>query len=600
MQNENDLRCDKYKALFMLSRDAVMTLEPPSWKFQSANPATVKMFGAKDEEDFLRYPPWELSPKLQPDGSISMGKAIEMIDEAMLKGSSFFEWTHKRIDGEDFPAEVLLSKIESGGKVYLHALVRDITERKKLQEAVLKSAEEKFEIIFNNVNDGLLLARLEDKKFVLGNKAISRMLGYTTEELKTLGLSDIHPAENLDKILEQFIKQSSGEIGVIRDIPVKRKDGSIFYADVNTSSVTIDGVRCNLGVFRDTTEQRAMVMEKEQYFSFFQLATDIMVIADTKGNFIKVNPACTTVLGYSQEELLSKAFIDFIHKDDKQLTLTELDKRITSGHVLDFENRFIRKDGSICLLSWRANYDKESGNTYATARDITRHHEEEERIKRLANLYEILSNCNQAIVHSKTEQELFQKICSDVIHFDHIRMAWMGFVDPETKLIRIIASDGADAEHLKNISISIDVGTPFGHGPTGIAIREKRPYWCQDFQNDPATKPWRDEGRGTKWGSSASLPIYRGGQAVGALALHSGEKEVFDEDAQRLLLEMTMNISYALDNFEREAERIKSENELRNKYEEVEKLNRFMVGREIKMADLKNEIERLRSQIDKK
>ena len=600
MQNENDLRYEKYKALFMLSRDAVMTLEPPSWKFKSANPATVKMFGAKDEEDFLRYPPCELSPKLQPDGSISMGKAIEMIDEAMLKGSNFFEWTHKRVNGEDFPAEVLLSKIESDGKTYLQAVVRDITERKKLQESVLRSAEEKFEIIFNKVNDGLLLARLDDKKFVLGNQAISRMLGYTTEELKSLGLSDIHPAEDLDKILDLFTKQASGELSVIRDIPIKRKDGSIFYADVNTSSVTIDGVRCNLGVFRDTTEQRAVAIEKEQYFSFFQLATDIMVIVDAKGNFIKINPVCASVLEYSPEELLSRPFIDFVYNDDKQFTLAEMDKRIISGHILDFENRFVRKDGSICLLSWRANYDKESGNTYATARDITRRHEEEERIKRLANLYEILSNCNHAIVHSKTEQELFQKVCSDVIHFDHIRMAWMGFVNPETKLIHIIASDGIDTEHLKDISISIDVGTPFGLGPTGIAIREKRPYWCQDFQNDPITKTWRDEGRGTKWGSSASLPIYRGGKAVGALALHSGEKGVFDEDAQRLLLEMSMNISYALDNFERESERIKSEDELRNKYEEVEKLNRFMVGREIKMADLKNEIEELKSQIGKK
>ena len=600
MQNENDLRYEKYKALFMLSRDAVMTLEPPSWKFKSANPATVKMFGAKDEEDFLRYPPWELSPKLQPDGSISMGKAIEMIDEAMLKGSNFFEWTHKRVNGEDFPAEVLLSKIESDGKTYLQAVVRDITERKKLQESVLRSAEEKFEIIFNKVNDGLLLARLDDKKFVLGNQAISRMLGYTTEELKSLGLSDIHPAEDLDKILDLFTKQASGELSVIRDIPIKRKDGSIFYADVNTSGVTIDGVRCNLGVFRDTTEQRAVAIEKEQYFSFFQLATDIMVIVDAKGNFIKINPVCASVLEYSPEELLSRPFIDFVYNDDKQFTLAEMDKRIISGHILDFENRFVRKDGSICLLSWRANYDKESGNTYATARDITRRHEEEERIKRLANLYEILSNCNHAIVHSKTEQELFQKVCSDVIHFDHIRMAWMGFVNPETKLIHIIASDGIDTEHLKDISISIDVGTPFGLGPTGIAIREKRPYWCQDFQNDPITKTWRDEGRGTKWGSSASLPIYRGGKAVGALALHSGEKGVFDEDAQRLLLEMSMNISYALDNFERESERIKSEDELRNKYEEVEKLNRFMVGREIKMADLKNEIEELKSQIGKK
>ena len=132
----------KYKSLFVSSRDAVMTLEPPSWKFTSGNPATIKMFKAKDEAEFLSYEPWKLSPLLQPDGCRSEEKAKEMIKIAIKNGSNIFEWVHKRLNGEEFPSEVFLSKIELNGNSFLHALVRDITERKELIKKAKEYTEE--------------------------------------------------------------------------------------------------------------------------------------------------------------------------------------------------------------------------------------------------------------------------------------------------------------------------------------------------------------------------------------------------------------------------------------------------------------------------
>ncbi|MFH0739872.1 MAG: PAS domain S-box protein [bacterium] len=136
--NKESTSDDKYRALFMASRDAVMTLEPPSWRFTSGNPATIKMFKAKDEAEFLSCEPWKLSPNKQPDGQPSDEKAKEMIEKAMKEGVNLFEWVHKRVDGEEFFAEVLLSRVEQGGKVFLYASVRDITERKEIQNNIEK------------------------------------------------------------------------------------------------------------------------------------------------------------------------------------------------------------------------------------------------------------------------------------------------------------------------------------------------------------------------------------------------------------------------------------------------------------------------------
>jgi len=125
----------EYRLLYMTSSDAIMTINPPDWKFTSGNPAAIKMFGVKDEKEFISLGPWDLSPEKQPDGRLSTEKSKEMIEKAVETGSNFFEWTHKKYKGESFPATVLLSKVKLDGRMYLQATVRDITEQKsKIEE----------------------------------------------------------------------------------------------------------------------------------------------------------------------------------------------------------------------------------------------------------------------------------------------------------------------------------------------------------------------------------------------------------------------------------------------------------------------------------
>lgn len=124
-------------------------------------------------------------------------------------------------------------------------------------------------------------------------------------------------------------------------------------------------------VFRDISEQKRAEKEREQYFKFFQGASDLMVIADPNGAFLSINPACTEKLGYSEDELVARPFIDFVHPDDRQDTLDEMARQQKIGSSMNFENRYICKDGSYKWLSWRATFVKDEGLTYATARDIT-------------------------------------------------------------------------------------------------------------------------------------------------------------------------------------------------------------------------------------
>ncbi len=124
----------RYKTLFDASRDAIMTIELPDWHLSTANQKTREMFRASSLEELTVLSPWDLSPPRQPDGRPSEEKAREMIDKAMTEGEVILEWQHRRLDGEDFPATVLLSRCILPGRTIVQATVRDVTEIKKAAE----------------------------------------------------------------------------------------------------------------------------------------------------------------------------------------------------------------------------------------------------------------------------------------------------------------------------------------------------------------------------------------------------------------------------------------------------------------------------------
>jgi diguanylate cyclase (GGDEF)-like protein/PAS domain S-box-containing protein len=125
---------EKYRVLYESSRDAIMMLAPPEWQFTAGNQAAIALFGARDEREFVTAAPWSLSPEYQPDGELSSVKARQMIEAALQRGSHFFEWTHKKISSEEFPAAVLLTRAIYRGQPILQATVRDITDSKVSEE----------------------------------------------------------------------------------------------------------------------------------------------------------------------------------------------------------------------------------------------------------------------------------------------------------------------------------------------------------------------------------------------------------------------------------------------------------------------------------
>lgn len=136
---------------------------------------------------------------------------------------------------------------------YLIALV---LEKRYMVEERLRESEETMRITFENMIDGILVANLRTSKFTIANKSLCSMLGYTFDEILALGVSDIHPPQSLDYVRDKFDRQARGELVLASDIPVLRKDGAVFFADINSTFVHIKGEPCVLGVFHDITGRR--------------------------------------------------------------------------------------------------------------------------------------------------------------------------------------------------------------------------------------------------------------------------------------------------------------------------------------------------------
>ena len=110
---------------------------------------------------------------------------------------------------------------------------------------------------------------------------------------------------------------------------------------------------------------------REELDRFFSLSLDLLCIADSHGQFKRVNPAWEQVLGWSSAELTSAPYGEFVHPEDRESTASETSRVKAGGVTVGFENRYRRKDGSYRWLSWKAVGQAERGLVYAAARDVT-------------------------------------------------------------------------------------------------------------------------------------------------------------------------------------------------------------------------------------
>ena len=274
----------------------------------------------------------------------------------------------------------------TGAQVALLAELAGWAERElnavELHEAVAAGA--RLEAVTEAVVDGLITidAAGTIRSF---NAAAERIFGYTREEVVGHNVHLLMPEPSRsehDDYLDRYVSGGAARvIGIGREVTGRRRDGSTFPMDLAVSETGIGASRMFIGIVRDVTLRKQAEEERRRFFS---LSLDLFCIAGFDGYFKDLNPAWTTTLGFPLEELLATPFVEFVHPDDREATLSEAAALAEGTIAVSFENRYVCKDGSHRRLLWSAAASIEEQRIYAVARDITERKETEKELARQA------------------------------------------------------------------------------------------------------------------------------------------------------------------------------------------------------------------------
>ena len=292
-----------------------------------------------------------------------------------------------------------------------------ITERMRTEES-LKETELKFKTIFDYASDGILLLSVSEGKFWAANEKICTMLGYTNEELLNLGIPDIHPKDVVPFVIDQAEKQLKKEILVAENVPVIRKDKTVFFADISSSPLTLGGNEYLLGIFRDMTERKmaeeALLESEIKYRTLFESAGDTIFLLD-KDIFIDCNQRALEMFRCTREQIIGQPpyrFSPEVQPDGKESKIKALEKNNAAlgGQPQFFKWKHIRYDGTPfdAEISLNAVNDKSKNYIQAICRDITeRRRVEEELNKYREHLEELVRERTIKLEASNKELEAF-------------------------------------------------------------------------------------------------------------------------------------------------------------------------------------------------
>ncbi len=405
------------------------------------------------------------------------------------------------------------------------------------------------------------------------NDEFCHMLGYSKQELLAKSWVEVsHPDDAYisSPMMRDLMQGKSDRLRAEKRYI--HKNGQVVYVQLELKAIKdADGkIEYVLGAVSDITHFKLLLQQLEErerrLDTLVHTIPDLIWLKDPDGVYLSCNRQFERLYGSREEEIIGKTDYDFVSKELADF-FRENDLAATSaGHpTVNEEWLTFADNGETGLFETiKTPINDESGHLIGVlgiARNITERQQANEKIHRLTRLYVWQGRCNKAIVDCQSAAELFERICHEAVEYGGLSLAWIGMVRPDN-MLEILTSDGDGQKYLESIQISVDPASPYGNGPTGTAIRNNQPYWCNDFATSDATKPWHDRAAEFGWKSSASIPLCRDNLPIGALTLYADYPDAFDPETQSLLLSIGQDINFAMRHLEIETAKRRAEAQL--------------------------------------
>jgi len=434
----------------------------------------------------------------------------------------------------------------------------DVTERRAADEA-LRQSEQRFHDIASVSGDWIWEVDTQGI-YTYVSASVKELLGYEPEEMLGRTPFDFMPPDEATRLAEVF-RELVAHPKAFRDLDNVnlRKDGSLRHVQTNgTPMLAADGRFLGFrGLDKDVTEKRraelAVAQSEERFRVMTNAARDAVIMLDDQGRIVFWNHAAELIFGYPTAKALGADLHHLLAPPEFAKDYREgMAAFLTSGQGnalgKTLELPAIRADGVAISIDLSLSAVKR-GNVWMAigiARDITERKRAALALLRANRHLRLLSECTQAVMRSGNEADLLFQICQLIVDGGGYRLAWIGYAlnDPE-HTVKPMAQAGDGQGYLSEICISW-ADDDHGRGPTGSAIRERRPVIARDPSHNPNFGPWKHAATQRGYAASLALPLLLEQECLGALNIYSSAADAFDEEEVRLLLDLTSDLAYGI------------------------------------------------------